>query len=166
MSHRSRAKLTRQGLFLLVLVLGAVLATWLRPVAPVHAQARLVSLVSQDNGHVALGLALRRLGVVGVLMQTVPHPDDEHNHLYALLALGQGLRKPCIVWILDEGSIHRGRSRSMGRGKPLAPPRWPGRAFERGPSWWASRRGGIKSPLSRRSRAGRDLGGTLPFGPG
>jgi LmbE family N-acetylglucosaminyl deacetylase len=56
------------------------------------AQGRLVSLVSQDTGHVALGLAVRKLGVSGTFLQTAAHPDDEHNQLYALLTLGQGLR--------------------------------------------------------------------------
>jgi len=59
---------------------------------PVRAQHRLMSLVAQDQGHVALGLAIRRLGVTGTLMQVAAHPDDEHNHIYAMLTLGQGLR--------------------------------------------------------------------------
>ncbi len=60
--------------------------------APTHAQTRLVSLVAQHTGHVALGLAIRRLNVSGTFLQTAAHPDDEHNQLYALLTLGQGLR--------------------------------------------------------------------------
>jgi len=59
---------------------------------PVEAQHRLMSLVAQDQGHVALGLAVRRLNVTGTLMQVAAHPDDEHNQLYALLTLGQGMR--------------------------------------------------------------------------
>ena len=103
MFQRSRAKLTRRGLLLLALALVIGLTGWLRPAAPVHAQARLVSLVSQDNGHVALGLALRRLGVVGTLMQTAAHPDDEHNQLYALLTYGQGLRSIDVQTTRGEG---------------------------------------------------------------
>ncbi|HYW42410.1 MAG TPA: PIG-L family deacetylase [Bryobacteraceae bacterium] len=49
-------------------------------------------LVSQDSGHVALGLALRKLGVSGTFMQIAAHPDDEHNALYALYTHGMGLR--------------------------------------------------------------------------
>ena len=60
--------------------------------AGLQAQARLVSLVAPDNGHVALGLAIRRLNVVGTFLQTAPHPDDEHNQMYAMFTLGQGLR--------------------------------------------------------------------------
>ncbi len=57
-----------------------------------RAQARVASLVSQESGHVALGLAIRKLNVVGTFLQTAAHPDDEHNQLYAMFTLGQGLR--------------------------------------------------------------------------
>jgi len=50
------------------------------------------SVVSQESGHVALGLALRKLGVSGTFLQTAAHPDDEHNALYAMFTLGMGLR--------------------------------------------------------------------------
>ncbi|MFB3853589.1 MAG: PIG-L family deacetylase [Vicinamibacterales bacterium] len=60
---------------------------------PVHAQNRMnFPLVAADKGHVALGLALRRLNVSGTFLQTAAHPDDEHNHLHAMFALGLGLR--------------------------------------------------------------------------
>ena len=49
-------------------------------------------LVSADQGHAALGLALRKLAVSGTFMQTAAHPDDEHNALYALYTHGLGLR--------------------------------------------------------------------------
>jgi hypothetical protein len=58
----------------------------------VHAQTRVISLVNHDAGHVALGLAIRRLSVVGTFLQTAAHPDDEHNPLYAMLTRGLGLR--------------------------------------------------------------------------
>jgi LmbE family N-acetylglucosaminyl deacetylase len=74
------------------------------PTTPrLHAQSRPLSLVAQDQGHVALGLALRRLNVVGTLMQTAAHPDDEHNQLYALLTLGQGLRSVDVQTTRGEG---------------------------------------------------------------
>jgi LmbE family N-acetylglucosaminyl deacetylase len=50
------------------------------------------SLVSQDSGHIALGLALRKLNVSGTFMQAPAHPDDETNGLLALFAHGMGLR--------------------------------------------------------------------------
>jgi LmbE family N-acetylglucosaminyl deacetylase len=103
MFQRSSAKLTRWGLLLLALTVGVGLAGWFRASVPVHAQARMISLVSQENGHAALGLALRRLPVVGTLLQTTAHPDDEHSQLYALLTLGQGLRSVDVQTTRGEG---------------------------------------------------------------
>jgi LmbE family N-acetylglucosaminyl deacetylase len=63
--------------------------------AGVHllAQNRMTfPIASQDSGHIALGLALRKLNVSGTFMQTPAHPDDEHNALFALFTLGMGLR--------------------------------------------------------------------------
>src|ERR1700760_3769629 len=57
------------------------------------AQNRMTwSIVGQNSGHVALGLAVRKLGVSGTFMQTPAHPDDEHNALFALFTHGMGLR--------------------------------------------------------------------------
>ena len=50
------------------------------------------SVVSPDSGHVALGLALRKLNVSGTFMQAPAHPDDETNALFALFTHGMGLR--------------------------------------------------------------------------
>ena len=50
------------------------------------------SLVSQDSGHIALGLALRKLDVSGTFMQAPAHPDDETNALFAMFTHGMGLR--------------------------------------------------------------------------
>lgn len=59
----------------------------------VHAQSRMAfSVVTPDSGHVALGLAVRRLSVSGTFMQAPAHPDDEHNALFALFTRGMGLR--------------------------------------------------------------------------
>jgi len=68
-----------------------------------RAQTRMISLVAQDNGHVAIGLALRRLNVVGTFLQTAAHPDDEHNQLYAMLTLGQGIRSVDVQTTRGEG---------------------------------------------------------------
>ena len=58
-----------------------------------QAQNRMNFFVAaQDGGHIALGLAVRKLGVCGTFMQTPAHPDDEHNALYALFTHGMGLR--------------------------------------------------------------------------
>lgn len=50
------------------------------------------SLVSQDSGHIALGLALRKLNVSGTFMQAPAHPDDETNALLAYYGRGMGFR--------------------------------------------------------------------------
>jgi LmbE family N-acetylglucosaminyl deacetylase len=50
------------------------------------------SLVSTDNGHIALGLALRKLNVSATFMQAPAHPDDETNALLAMCARGLGVR--------------------------------------------------------------------------
>jgi hypothetical protein len=63
----------------------------------VQAQNRMnFALVNQETGHVALGLAIRRLNVSGTFLQTAAHPDDEHNQLYAMFTRGWGLRSICV----------------------------------------------------------------------
>ena len=58
-----------------------------------QAQNRMsYSIISQESGHVALGLALRKLSVSGTFMQAPAHPDDETNALFALFGYGMGLR--------------------------------------------------------------------------
>jgi LmbE family N-acetylglucosaminyl deacetylase len=60
---------------------------------PAQAQNRMTySIVTPASGHVALGLALRKLGVSGTFMQAPAHPDDESNALLALFGYGMGLR--------------------------------------------------------------------------
>ena len=57
------------------------------------AQSRMtLPLVAQNSGHVALGLALRKLTVSGTFMQAPAHPDDETNALFAFFGYGMGLR--------------------------------------------------------------------------
>ncbi len=55
------------------------------------AQMRVVPL-DDEQGHVALGLALRHLSNVGIFMHTTAHPDDENNGLLVMLNRGQGYR--------------------------------------------------------------------------
>jgi len=52
---------------------------------------RVVPL-DEEQGHVALGLALRHLANVGIFMHTTAHPDDENNGLLVMLNRGQGIR--------------------------------------------------------------------------
>jgi GlcNAc-PI de-N-acetylase/alpha-galactosidase-like protein len=74
------------------LILSALLA--LPALGPVGlAQNRMTySAVSANNGHVALGLAIRKLNVAAAFMQAPAHPDDETNALFAMFTLGMGFR--------------------------------------------------------------------------
>src|SRR5262245_60620423 len=56
-----------------------------------RAQMRVVP-VDEQQGHVALGLALRHLNNTGVFMMATAHPDDENNALLVMLNRGQGYR--------------------------------------------------------------------------
>jgi hypothetical protein len=59
----------------------------------VRGQNRMTySVVSPESGHVALGLAIRKLNVSGTFMQAPAHPDDETNALFAMFTHGMGLR--------------------------------------------------------------------------
>ena len=48
--------------------------------------------VDEEQGHVALGLALRHLANTGIYMMATAHPDDENNGLLVMLNRGQGYR--------------------------------------------------------------------------
>ncbi len=81
----------------LILAMSVFLAT-----AP--AQNRLnYPLAAQDSGHIALGLALRKLNVSGTFMQTAAHPDDETNPLYVMFTHGMGLRSIDVQTTRGEG---------------------------------------------------------------
>src|SRR6266436_565776 len=74
-----------------LLIPALLVAALVMPAA--FAQNRMTySVVSADNGHVALGLAIRKLTVSGTFMQAPAHPDDETNAMLALFGYGMGLR--------------------------------------------------------------------------
>src|SRR5204863_2084079 len=54
-------------------------------------QMRVVP-IDDEQGHTALGLALRHLANTGIFMHTTAHPDDENNGLLVMLNRGQGYR--------------------------------------------------------------------------
>ena len=82
--RRTIRRLDAVGLILTLMVTGSLHTL---------AQNRMnYSLVAQDGGHVALGLAVRKLGVSGTFMQAPAHPDDETNALFAMFTHGMGLR--------------------------------------------------------------------------
>ena len=63
----------------------------LGPASGVRAQMR-VTPVDDQQGHVALGLALRHLANTGTFMMATAHPDDENNGLLVMLNRGLGYR--------------------------------------------------------------------------
>jgi len=93
-----RSRKTSQGrLSLLLLTSGAAACAAFLAMGPkpavVEAQNRMsFSPVAAGSGHVALGLALRKLSVSGTFLQAPAHPDDETNALFAYFGYGLGLR--------------------------------------------------------------------------
>jgi LmbE family N-acetylglucosaminyl deacetylase len=76
-----------------ICVVGLALLVMAPDSVRVLAQNRMnFSIVAEDSGHIALGLALRKLNVSGTFMQAPAHPDDETNALLALYGRGMGLR--------------------------------------------------------------------------
>ena len=80
-------------IFLTTALVGVAVMAIMPIRSPVLAQNRMsYSIVGQNSGHVALGLAIRKLGVYGAFMHAPAHPDDENNALLAMFAHGKGLR--------------------------------------------------------------------------
>ena len=84
--------------FVLVFVVCGV--TLLSP--SVHAQMR-AQPVAELDGHVGLGLVLRKLNSVGTFMMATAHPDDENNAVLAMLAHGQGIRTALVSATRGDG---------------------------------------------------------------
>jgi LmbE family N-acetylglucosaminyl deacetylase len=79
-------------LFTIATVGVAAMAIAPNPVRVLAQNRMSYSIVDQNNGHIALGLAIRKLGVYGTFMQAPAHPDDETNALFAMFTHGMGLR--------------------------------------------------------------------------
>jgi LmbE family N-acetylglucosaminyl deacetylase len=84
----------RRTLIALTAVAGVTFyASFALTTARLEAQNRKnFSIVNEDNGHIALGLAIRKLNVAGTFMQCPAHPDDETNGLFTTFGYGMGLR--------------------------------------------------------------------------
>ena len=72
----------------LAIALALLLAT---ATVGIDAQLR-VAPIDLEQGHVALGLALRRLSNTAIFMMATAHPDDENNGLLVMLNRGRGFR--------------------------------------------------------------------------
>jgi hypothetical protein len=92
----SRCKRSSRWLFTLLALAGFASLVFLAMAPeylPVHAQNRMTfSKASTSDGHIALGLALRKLSVSGTFLQAPAHPDDETNALFTYFGYGMGLR--------------------------------------------------------------------------
>src|SRR5258708_39732696 len=60
---------------------------------PAHSVTALLdSRAAEDRGALALGQAIKRLGVVASVLHTRAHPDDDDSGLLAYLARGRQVR--------------------------------------------------------------------------
>ena len=85
------------------------------------------SIVSDDGGHVALGLAIRKLSVAGTFMQAPAHPDDETNALFATFGYVMGLRVIDVQNNRGDGGQNPDRTRALPRHRRAAHRRVPAR---------------------------------------
>jgi hypothetical protein len=95
-TRRSRARYSFR-LPLTLIASGGILGLAFLALGPVpavlQAQNRMsFSPAAYNSGHIALGLALRKLSVSGTFLQAPAHPDDETNALFVYFGYGMGLR--------------------------------------------------------------------------
>src|SRR6516164_8907786 len=62
--------------------------------------------VPEDRGAMGLSQALKRLDVIGSVLHTGAHPDDENSALVAWLARGQGARTAYLSTTRGEGGVN------------------------------------------------------------
>src|SRR6266852_879060 len=62
--------------------------------------------ISEDRGAMGLSQVLKRLDVVGSVLHTGAHPDDENSALLAWLARGQGVRTAYLSATRGEGGVN------------------------------------------------------------
>src|SRR5215510_2238073 len=60
----------------------------------------------EDRGGMGLSQALKRLDIVGSVLHTGAHPDDENSALLAWLARGQGVRTAYLSATRGEGGVN------------------------------------------------------------
>src|SRR5215510_2468343 len=62
--------------------------------------------ISEDRGAMGLSQVLKRLDVVGSVLHTGAHPDDENSALLAWLARGEGVRTAYLSATRGEGGVN------------------------------------------------------------
>jgi LmbE family N-acetylglucosaminyl deacetylase len=72
-------------------------------VAPIRFHSRADTRPTEDRGAMALGQAINRLGVVGSVLHTGAHPDDEDSGLLAYLARGRQVRTAYLSLTRGDG---------------------------------------------------------------
>jgi LmbE family N-acetylglucosaminyl deacetylase len=72
-------------------------------VSPIGFSSLADTRPSEDRGAMALGQAIKRLGVVGSVLHTGAHPDDEDSGLLAYLARGRQVRTAYLSLTRGDG---------------------------------------------------------------
>src|SRR4029079_8753402 len=62
--------------------------------------------IAEDRGAMGLSQALKRLDVIGSVLHTGAHPDDENSALLAWLGRGQGVRTAYLSATRGEGGVN------------------------------------------------------------
>ena len=95
MIYISLRKSLSSGLILFILVVSQVYPLARRSLADTRP--------AEDRGAMALGQAIKRLGVVGSVLHTGAHPDDEDSGLLAYLARGRQVRTAYLSLTRGDG---------------------------------------------------------------
>src|SRR5437868_591860 len=61
---------------------------------------------AEDRGAMGLSQTLKRLDVIGSVLHTGAHPDDENSALLAWLARGEGVRTAYLAATRGEGGVN------------------------------------------------------------
>ena len=72
-------------------------------VSQIRSHSRADTRPTEDRGAMALGQAIKRLGVVGSVLHTGAHPDDEDSGLLAYLARGRQVRTAYLSLTRGDG---------------------------------------------------------------
>ncbi|HZM85555.1 MAG TPA: PIG-L family deacetylase, partial [Blastocatellia bacterium] len=88
-------KCLSSALVLLILIAGQV--------TPFAVSSFADTRPSEDRGSMALGQAIKRLGVIGSVLHTGAHPDDEDSGLLAYLARGRQARTAYLSLTRGDG---------------------------------------------------------------
>ena len=89
----------RKSIAVFLVVVGVILCQ----LSPIRFRSIADTRPSEDRGAMALGQAIKRLGVVGSVLHTGAHPDDEDSGLLAYLARGRQVRTAYLSLTRGDG---------------------------------------------------------------